>query len=108
MPEAPDSGWSLVADRDEAAALLATLVDLDPDETYTKSELAEASGVALKTLYLVDTLEAFVDVGLLEQVGEDSYDDESSFRLAADSEVLAAARRFDEAVAARLATAQVD
>ncbi|MHB9286690.1 hypothetical protein ACKVMT_06575 [Halobacteriales archaeon Cl-PHB] len=96
-----DTGWSLVAEHDEAAALLATLVDLDTDETYTKSELAEASGVALKTLYLVDTLDAFVDVGLLEQAGEDSYDDESSFRLVADSEVLEAARAFDGAVAAQ-------
>jgi hypothetical protein len=100
--DAPDSGWSLVAQRDEAAALIATLVDLDPGEEYSRSDLADAADVPLKTLYLVDTLDDLVSVGMLERTDDADADTETSFRLPEDSEALAAARAFDRAVADEL------
>ena len=100
--ERPDSGWSLIARQDEAAAIIDALVDLDPDEEYARSELAEAADVPMKTLYLADTLEQLATVGLLDRVDEEADESEARFTLAEDSEVLAAARRFDEAVADRI------
>lgn len=98
----PDSGWSLVANHDEAAALIGTLVGLGANEEFTRSEVADAADVPLKTLYLADTLEEFVDAGLLERV--DDGDGEASFVLDADSDTLDAARAFDRAVADKLDT----
>jgi len=96
-----DSGWRLVASKDEAAPLIATLVDLDPGREYTRSDLAEAADVPLKTLYLVETLEDLVAAGMLDRV-EDGEDSEAVYVVDGDSEVLAAARAFDDAVAAQL------
>lgn len=101
--DAPDSGWSLVAHRDEAASLIATLVDLDPQREYTRSDLAEQADVPLKTLYLVDTLEELVDVGMLERLDDRAEDTEARFVLNEDSDALAAARTFDRAIADQLA-----
>jgi len=103
MPqEIPDSGWSLVAQRDEAASLIATVVGLDPDTEYTRSDLADAANVPLKTLYLADTLEDLVTVGMLERVDNPEADTEAAFVLNEDSEALTAARQFDRAIADRL------
>jgi hypothetical protein len=100
--DTPDSGWSLVAQRDEAAALIATLIGLDPTEEFTRSDVADAADVPLKTLYLDDTLEDFVDAGLLERVGDG--DTEATFVLDDGSDALETARAFDRAVADELAT----
>jgi hypothetical protein len=97
----PDSGWSLVANRDGAAALIGALVGRDPSEKFTRSEVADAADVPLKTLYLDDTLEDFVDAGILERV--EGGDAETRFALDDDSGALDAARAFDRAVADELA-----
>jgi hypothetical protein len=101
--ETPDSGWSLVAQRDEAASLIATVVGLDPGVEYTRSNLADAADVPLKTLYLVDTLEDLVAVGMLERVDDADADTEATFVLNEDSDALVAARQFDRAIADQLA-----
>lgn len=98
----PDSGWSLVAERDEAAKLIEALVDLDGNREYTRSELADAAGVALKTLYLDDTIGDLVDAGMLDRVDDEDEDTEARFVLNRDSDGLAAARQFDRALAANL------
>ena len=100
--DSPDSGWAFVAQRDEAASLIATLVDLDPDEEYTRSDLADAADVPLKTLYLVDTLDDLVDVGMLERVDDGDADTEARFVLG-ESSAIDAARTFDRAIADELA-----
>jgi hypothetical protein len=99
-PDIPESGWELVAQRDEAAALFRALVDLDPDQEYTRSEIADTADIPLKTLYLADALEDLVDVGALEHTGDE--DSEATFVLNPDSGVVRTAREFDEAVAAEL------
>ena len=99
--DSPQSGWDLVAQQDDAAAIIGALVDLDHGEEYARSELAEVADVPMKTLYLVDTLEDLVDLGMLERVDEEADDSEARFVLNGDSDVLAAARAFDEAVAER-------
>jgi hypothetical protein len=104
--DAPDSGWRLIATRDEAAALVGAIVDLDSGREYTRSELADAADVPLKTLYLVDTLEDLVDVGILDRVDDSADDSEACYALDEDSDVLAAARAFDDAIASQLARAQ--
>lgn len=95
--DGPDSGWDLVTREDDAAAIIGTLIELDPEEEYARSELAEEANVPLKTLYLVDTLDELVDVGMLERVDDESDDSEPRFSLNDDSEVLSAAQSFDEA-----------
>jgi hypothetical protein len=98
--DSPGAGWSLVATHESAAALIGTLTDLDPADTYSRSAIADEAGVALKTLYLDDTLEELVEAGLLDPV-EDDADGERRYELA-PGPVLDAARAFDEAVAAEL------
>jgi len=104
--DGPATGWSLVATRDEAAQLLAGLVDLEADAVYAKSELAEASGVPMKTLYLTEFLADLEDLGVLARVESGDDDAETEFRLRGDSDVLAAAREFDRAVAAAQAPSE--
>lgn len=99
--ETPDSGWSFVAAHEEAASMLDAIVDLDADETYTQGELSEAAGVPMKTLYLSDTLSAFVDVGILRPVEGADEDAEARYAVATDSALLEAARTFDGAFGAR-------
>lgn len=89
-------GWALVVEHDGAAALIDTVLELDPAETYTKTELSDAAGVAYKTLYLDGTVEALVEADLLESEERDG--EETQFRIATDSSVFAAAAAFDEAV----------
>lgn len=95
--DGPDSGWDLVTREDDAAAIIGTLIELDSNEEYARSELAEEADVPLKTLYLVDTLDELVEVGMLERVDDESDDSEARFALNDDSKVLAAAQSFDEA-----------
>jgi hypothetical protein len=100
-PDIPQSGWELVAQRDEAAALVGAVVSLDADTEYTRSDIADAADIPLKTLYLADALEDLVDVGALDHA--DREDSEATFVLNEDSEVVQAARAFDDAVADQLA-----
>ncbi|WP_226010285.1 hypothetical protein [Halomicrobium salinisoli] len=97
MTDGTRSGWDAIAEHDDAAALVAALLDLDPAATYTRTELSDATGVPYRTLYLEGTLEAAVDLGLVEK--RDREDDEPVYALATDSDVLAAARAFDAATA---------
>ena len=88
-------GWELLADHDGAVALVGAVIRLDPDESYTKTELSDEAGVAYKSLYLSGTVEALVDVGLLER--EDREGDEPAFRVDSDAAVYEAASAFDDA-----------
>lgn len=105
-PQIPESGWELVAQRDEAASLFRALVSLDPDTEYTRSEIADAADIPLKTLYLADAMEDLVDIGALDHAEDE--DGEARFVLNEESPVLATAREFDEAVADELAAAEAD
>lgn len=96
--QAPETGWELVAQRDEAPTLFRAVLELDSDVEYTRSEIADAAGVPLKTLHLADTIEDFVEIGLLDKVDSGGESSEVRFSLNPDSDVLAAARDFDEAV----------
>lgn len=96
--EGADSGWAFVADSDGAANLLGTLTELNDERAYTRSDLSERSGVPLKTLYLNGLLDEFVDLGLLVRADDQSDDEtEPQYRVAAESDLLEAARAFDEA-----------
>jgi hypothetical protein len=94
----PDGGWAFVAASDGAADLLGTLTELNAERAYTRSDLSERSGVPLKTLYLDGLLDEFVDLAALGRA-DDEADDESEpqYRVAADSDLLDAARAFDDA-----------
>ncbi|MFB6073531.1 MAG: hypothetical protein ABEJ89_00805 [Haloarculaceae archaeon] len=91
------SGWSLLAEHDGAAALVGAVLELDPDETYTKRELSEAADVAFKQLYLDGTLSAVVETGLLARTDDDG--GEARYVIEDGSRAYEAARRFGEAVA---------
>ena len=103
-PQVPETGWELVAQRDEAAPLVRAIVSLDPATEYTRSDIADAAGIPLKTLYLADALDDLVDVGALDRTD----DDEATFLVNADSAVVQAARAFDDAVADRLGTVDTE
>ncbi|WP_135304533.1 hypothetical protein [Haloarcula amylovorans] len=100
--EEPTAGWSTIASYDGAPAVIDTLLRLDPEERYTKTELSEEAGVALKTLYLDGTLDHLAAMGILEK--EETEGEETLFAVAADSEVYGAAAAFDDAVKERLTT----
>ncbi|WP_324756859.1 hypothetical protein [Haloarcula montana] len=97
-----DSGWAHVARHDESAAVIDAALRLDPEEAYTKTELSDAAGVPLKTLYLDGTLEDIVDIGLLTK--DDPEGEEATFAVDIDSEVYQAASAFDDAVVKHLQT----
>ena len=84
-PDGGTSAWHVIAEHDEAAALVAALLDLDPD----------TAGVALKSLYLNGTLQAVVDLGLVEKRERDG--EEALYSVAADSDRFEAARAFERA-----------
>lgn len=90
------SGWRTVASWDEAPALFAALVELEPGREYTRAEIAEAAGIPLKTLYLADTLEDLAAVGLLERHDGDG---ETCYAIDGTHPALEAARAFDDAIA---------
>lgn len=89
------SAWHVIATNDEAPALVETVLELDPDDEYTKTELSDEAGVALKSLYLDGTIESIVDLGLLEK--RDREGEEPLYSIAAESEVFEAAAAFDAA-----------
>ncbi|MFB6141376.1 MAG: hypothetical protein ABEJ26_13195 [Halosimplex sp.] len=91
-----ETGWTFVAEHDAAARLFDAALDLDADETYTRDQLAEASGVALKTLYLNDLVGEFVEIGVFAAVDATEDGEQDRYRLDEDSDLLAAARAFDE------------
>jgi hypothetical protein len=91
-PETNDSAWQVVAQQDDAAALIDTLLELDPDAEFTKTELSDRAGVALKSLYLNGTLDAITELGLLEKRERDG--EEPLYAVAEGSEAFEAARAF--------------
>ena len=95
------SGWELVADEDGAAAVIAGLLTVDPDEVYTRSELAEAANLPLKTLYLIEILDDLEAAGMIDRIDDPTADTEASFAIDEASEIYQAARQFDEALSAR-------
>jgi hypothetical protein len=97
-----DAGWAHVARHDESAAVIDAALRLDPDEEYTKTELSDAAGVPLKTLYLDGTLDDVVDIGLLEKHDPDG--EEATFAVDTDSDVYEAASAFDDAVVKHIQT----
>jgi len=96
----PSTGWGHVATHDDAPAVIDTLLRLDPDETYTKTELSDEAGAALKSLYLDGTLDHLVEMGFLKKA--ESEGEETRFSVDTDTAVFEAAVAFDEAIAARL------
>jgi len=96
----PETGWSFVAEGESVATIIDALLRLDPQETYTRPELAAETGLPLKTLHLLDDVEGVVELGMLEKHDPDGA--EVRYSINADSDVLAKAREFDEAVVARL------
>lgn len=95
--ESPDGGWAFVAEHDGTARLIDALGALDPEGTYTRTELSERAEVPVKTLYLDGVLEECVSLGLLEAV-DAAGDGEPEYRVDPDSPVLNAAASFDAAV----------
>ena len=96
----PDTGWGHVATHDDAPAVIDTLLRLDPEATYTKTELSDEAGVALKSLYLDGTLDHLVEMGFLEKEADEG--EEALFSVDTETAVFEAAVAFDDAVAARL------
>lgn len=92
-----EAGWSLIADGDSITTLIGGLLELDPDGAYSRSDLAEATGVPLKTLHLGDDVERIVDLGLLER--HDPEGEEVFYTVDETSDILRQARAFGEAVA---------
>lgn len=90
----------MVAETDGAARLLAALVDLDADATYSKSTLATRADVPRKTLFVAETLETLADVGLLRRVSDADGDTEARYRIVDDHPLYEAACAFDEAATA--------
>jgi len=99
--EEPETGWGHVATHDDAPAVIDAVLGLDPETRYTKTELSEAAGVALKSLYLDGPLDHIVEMGLLEK--HEAEGEELRFSADTDTAVYEAAVAFDEAVVERLA-----
>ena len=96
----PETGWGHVASHDDAPAVIDTLLRLDPEATYTKTELSDEAGVALKSLYLDGTLDHLVEMGFLEKHADEG--EEALFSVDAGTDVFEAAVAFDDAITARL------
>lgn len=96
----PETGWGHVATHDDAPAVIDTLLRLDPGATYTKTELSDEAGVALKSLYLDGTLDHLVEIGFLEKHADEG--EEALFTVATGTDVFEAAVAFDDAIADRL------
>jgi hypothetical protein len=91
-----DTGWHVIAETEEMPTIIDTLLALDADRTYTRSELAEESGIPLKTLHLMDDVSVAVDLGMLDR--HETEGEEVAYSVNADSTVLRRAREFGEAV----------
>lgn len=89
------SAWHVIAEHDDAAAVVDTLLELDPGATLTKTELSDAADVPLKSLYLDGTLDAIEGLGLLEK--EEREGEEPRYSVATESDAFEAARAFDAA-----------
>lgn len=99
-PDGPTTGWSFVADNDGAARLLGTVLELDPEDTYTKSDIASAADVPMKRLYLSDALEGLVEVGVLTPVEDGG--EAAVYEVDSESVVYREAAAFDDALTSRL------
>lgn len=99
--DGPESGWGHVASHDDAPAVIDTLLRLDPETSYTKTELSDEADVALKSLYLDGTLDHLVEMGFLEKHADEG--EEALFSVDSGTAVFEAAVAFDDAIAARLA-----
>lgn len=97
-----ESGWQIVAGEDEAATIIANILELDAEGEYTRSELASAADIPLKTLYLLDTLDQLVSAGMLERVDGIDAESEPRFVIDTGSDLYEAADRFGETFAAQL------
>ena len=97
--ESHDAGWAFVAETDGVAALLGTILTLDPQQRYTRSELASAAEVPLKQLYLSDALGELAELGVLDAVDTEG-EGETTYEIADDSPIYAAAQEFEAAVRA--------
>lgn len=103
--EETTTGWQFVAQRESAALLIDALLALDGETTHTKTDIAEAADVPLKTLYLSDVLEECADLGVLQRVEtDDGETGEPRYRIDEDSDILAAAAAFDDAYRAQTAS----
>lgn len=100
--ETGNSGWEMVAEEDEAAAVIAGLLDIEPDTEYTRSELADAVDLPLKTLYLIEIFDDLEAAGMLDRVDDIDADSQARFVVNGDSEVYTAAREFDDVVSRNL------
>lgn len=96
----PETGWGYIASHDDAPTVIDTLIRLDPEQTYTKTELSDEAGVALKSLYLEGTLDDLVEMGFLEK--RDDEGEEVLFSVANNTAVFEAAAAFDDAIVTRL------
>lgn len=92
------TGWSVIAENDELATIIDTALSMDAGETIGRSELADRSGIALKTLHLMDDLEQVVELGVLEK--QEAESEEATYTVNEDSAVLDKAREFGAAVEA--------
>ena len=92
-------GWEFIAEHEKMASVLGAVVQLDVDDAYTRSALADAAGVPLKELYLADTLTALTDVGVLERVDSDG---ESTYTIDDSSVVYERAAELEQALAASI------
>lgn len=99
MDQIVSNGWGVVADSDGAAALIGVVLQLDTDQQYTRSELADAAELPLKELYLSDALDVFVEIGLLDPVSEA---EEATYVINDDSAVYEGAATFETVVTAQL------
>jgi len=97
-----ESGWQIIAAEDEAAAIIANILELDAGGEYTRSELASATDVPLKTLYLLDTLSQLESAGMLQRVDDIDAESEPCFVIDSESELYKAAEQFGETFARRL------
>jgi predicted transcriptional regulator len=93
-----ETGWTFIAESDEVGTIIDTILQLDPDETYSRSELAEKTDIPLKTLHLMDDVKEVVDIGLLEK--HDAEGEERHYSINEDSEVFEMARKFGRSVTA--------
>jgi hypothetical protein len=91
-----ETGWQFVAEGEEVASIIDTLLGLDPERTYSRSELAEETDIPLKTLHLMDDVDNVVALGMLEK--HDAEGEEVSYSINPDSPVYEAARAFSDAV----------
>jgi len=96
------SGWSIVAAEDEAASIFAGVLSLDADRKYTRSELAEAADIPLKTLYLLETLDQLEQAGMLDRVDDPEAESEPRFAVDTESDLYRVAEEFDRTFPAAL------